>query len=825
MGGAPTRLQLQTGRKPGPPAPATPARAMILFILALLVVNLPSRGAAQQQLVGIVMDRETSAPLTGVYVALEARAGRRVVAALTDESGRFVLTAEVGGTYRLRAERVGLATETTDWFRFEEGAPPRSISMAERAVELEGLSVRGRVRTCRLEPVEATVVQRWWDEVRKALESTALVEAGDLARLRFERFEREWSANLRAVRRERVLPADSTPSRPFLSPDAETLSKRGFVQGQEGDRLFLAPDAAVLFSRTFLEDHCLGIAVEGEEEVDGTESSLGELRLTVEPTRKSPPDIRGVLTVDTLTSELRAFDFKYVNLPPDLPRNRSGGHLTFAQLPSGVWVVSDWWIRLPRIQYQSGEGSRRGAVPVVMSYVDQGGRAVEAGGRPLDLDARLGRATIHGTVYDSLTGGPLARARVSIVGSRLAAWTGLDGRFILADVPAGLHGLTFHHAELTRMGLPSPVYPVEAAAGSEDTVALATPGFATTAMLLCADSAGPPETILTGRVIEALGAEGVPSAEIRARWVEAGASGVERSMRREGRAGSDGRYLLCDLPTGVPIALAVRTDSVTWRDAGAVELPRRQVVVDVLRPGQESRAIVRGTVRAEEGDSLLAGANVWVLAVTGDTVAGALTDSVGAFRVDVPPDVGYRAIAVVPDEYLREASAAFTLDGAESLDVQFELIRDPKVLAMKIEGLVVEIEARKRKVAKRLLMLYGQSPARLGRRWIDRATLDALPSSGESDPGVAIEWQGMPRVSVDQAVKHGKNPILCVRQGPRRCAIVVLNGARINLRSALLIDFRDLEAIAVLSPQDATTFYGTEAGGGAVLLWTRLGGR
>jgi hypothetical protein len=40
-----------------------------------------------------------------------------------------------------------------------------------------------------------------------------------------------------------------------------------------------------------------------------------------------------------------------------------------------------------------------------------------------------------------------------------------------------------------------------------------------------------------------------------------------------------------------------------------------------------------------------------------------------------------------------------------------------------------------------------------------------------------------------------------------------------------MIDHHDLEAIVVLGPTEATTFYGTAGGGGAVLLWTRRGRR
>jgi Carboxypeptidase regulatory-like domain len=788
-----------------------------LLLLTLIVASLPSP-VAGQLLLGAVRDRETSAPLVGVYVVLEAREAEGMqAAALTDESGRFVLSVEVGRTYRLRAERVGLATEVTGWFTFEANSPPHNITMSERAVRLDGMTVSASVRTCRLEPEQATVVQRWWDEVRKALEATTLTEATDAVGLRFERFEREWSPNLGALRRERALPTDSASSRPFLSQDAETLSERGFVQGQEGDRLFLAPDAAVLFSEAFLADHCLGIAEE-EGEVAGAEGpASGELLLAVEPVRRRPPDIRGVLAVDTLSGELRSFDFEYVNLPRDLPRSKAGGHLAFEYLPSGAWIVSEWWIRMPRVGRSAGWVGRLKSI--IVGYLDRGGRVAEIGSEGTAFDRRVGGATLHGTVYDSLTATPLAGARVWIVGSRYSVRTDPNGRFTLANIPAGRSGITFYHPELARTGIPSPVVPVEVRAGSSDTLVLAVPGFTTMASLFCSDSADPPDAILTGTVVREGGTEPASAAEVRANWMETGGGG--RSMRAEAMSGSDGRYFLCGLPSAVPVSLAVRTASGLWREAGSVELPERRIVVKELRPGAAARAIVRGIVRSEGDGAPLEGTNLIVLAVTGDTVASTRADPVGRFEVGVPPGVGYRAVAV-REGYLREASTAFTLDGAETLDIRFELIRD---VAMEIEGLVVEIEARNRRTAKRLLRQYGENETTMGRRWIGVAALDSLPVLGETDPGVVIQSMGIPGVRVDQAQKYGPNPILCVRAKPRQCAIIVLNGVQIDPSAALLLDFRDLEGIAVLRPEDSATFFGTMGGGGAVILWMRGSGR
>jgi hypothetical protein len=186
----------------------------------------------------------------------------------------------------------------------------------------------------------------------------------------------------------------------------------------------------------------------------------------------------------------------------------------------------------------------------------------------------------------------------------------------------------------------------------------------------------------------------------------------------------------------------------------------------------------------------------------------------------VPPGIGYRAVAS-QEGFTREASAVITLEGAQSLDVDFELMRDPGAVAMRIEGIAVEIEARHRRVARQLLRQYGQNETTMGRRWIGVAALDSMNAAVGSDPGVAITHRGMSGVMVDEAAKHGKDPSLCVRLRLGGCALIVLNGSVIDVHDALGIDFHELEGIAVLSPQDGATFYGTVGGNGVVLLWMR----
>jgi hypothetical protein len=806
------------------PLPDAESVMLLLLAVALLALGGPETAHAQQRpITGTVTHRETAAPLPGVFIALESRRSRTPVATtLTDASGRFTLGGIEGRRYRVRAERVGLDSESTEWFTLGEEGRTVRVTLAERAVELEGLAVSTSARTCDLDAGDAEVVQRWWDEVRKALEVASKAGVHGDGTMRIEHFERELAPSLRMVGEERSLGTESIVSAsPFRAQEPVRLAEEGFVQGEEGGRLYLAPDAAVLFSDPFLEHHCLAIAA--EDEAVAVPDRPGELHLSVRPTRPHPTDIRGVLTIDTVAGELRSFDYRYVNLPDELPPSRAGGHLSFSYLPSGSWIVSDWWIRMPRIGLQRQGSLVTEVVQILAGYVEQGGRVVSVGGEPWDPDRGLGRATLRGVVFDSLGQAPLSGARVSVVGTRLSARTGPDGRFVLQDVPAGRRRLAVHHASLNRRHLPSPTRTLTLEDGVADSVRLVTPGFGTLGALLCGGPVDEGTAILTGTILDAPAGAPRASAEVLATWRRFGPGDAGFGSRTlEVRAGTDGRYVACGLPAGVPVALSVRTDTTeAWRSAGTLALEADGIAGQDLWPGEEAPAVIRGRVTSADDAPAGAGARISVVTIRGDTVAAVTADSAGSFEMEVPAAVGYRAVARARDHW-SETSAPFTVDAGEAVTLSVELSAVTGETTFELEELLVEVESAQRALERRRLALFGTSPERLGSRFIGRATLDSLTYAG-GDPGVAIQARGIPGVRVAQEQRTGRDPLLCVMAVRARtpCAIIVLDGVPIDPRTALALDFRDLEGIAVLRPQMAMVRFGEDGRGGAVLLWSR----
>ena len=544
----------------------TPSCTALAFALLL-----PS-SALCQGVTGSVFDAETSAPLAGVLVSLLDEDDTRVRAALSDSLGRFTLRADEVGTYRIRAQRIGMRTTTTDWLELSEpGLRLERIAMRDRAVEIEGLVVNSSVQACKIESGEAVQIQRWWAEARKALEVNALVQDTRLERVRVYRFEREWSADLRSLLSERRTPGSNYTWRPFVSMSAEALAQDGFIQGPAGQRQYFAPDADVLLSDVFLSRHCFSLIRDEQRP-----HSVG---LRFEPTwTREQTDILGVLWVDTVTAELSELEYLYTNLPDDLPGDEAGGRVRFRYQPSGAWVVSEWWIRMPKVgvRRERGPWGTRD-VHVLVGYVDEGGRARGFAATTEDLAGGGASGHVRGIVYDSLHSRPLVRARVVITGTRFSTMTDGNGAFVLDDVPSGMHELTFFHLELSNLGIASPVHEVDVSAGDTLRVSLAVPGFTQIGTSLCRGSMGPLGTILVGRVVDSSG-EPTVNTLVQARWREGAVTdGRAREMQSEVYTGSSGRYIMCGLPVEARVEVRVRSGKL-WVGAFDTVLYPREVV-------------------------------------------------------------------------------------------------------------------------------------------------------------------------------------------------------------------------------------------------------
>lgn len=527
--------------------------AMTTALLWGAVVAWPGSLGAQS-VIGAVRDSATAAPLPGVLVSVLDPEGERVRAVLSDEAGRFAMEIPLG-RYRLRAERIGLRPSTTEPFGVSAFRAHRvDVEMTDRAVEIAGLVVDARVQSCRLDARRATVIQRWWGEIRTALDVSAVLQRQRFADFRLERFEREWDRRVRDViaesRREEV----SLSSRPFVSEEANFLAEGGYVQGEvQGQRSYFAPDADVLLSNVFLRDHCFSL-VEADEE-------RYQLGLRFEPTdERGVTGITGTLWVDTTTAELRHLDFRYEEIE-GIPDNDGGGRVTFEYLPNGAWIVSAWFIRMPKL---SLERIRRGRPRYrVVGYVDVGGE-VEALPPEPSRGPPGAVGSVRGVVFDSIRGVGLPDAEVRVLGTGLHAITDPTGAFTIPEVPVGRHHLTFSHPDLDAWGVYASFAQVRVQDGEIARARLTTPGFRRAALALCLGAGRVADAAMVGHLLgprrEPLA--GVP---VEVAWPRDPEEEDGPEIASPTVTDAEGRFVVCTVPGGATVRVRARIGE-RWMD-------------------------------------------------------------------------------------------------------------------------------------------------------------------------------------------------------------------------------------------------------------------
>jgi hypothetical protein len=526
-------------------APASRIR-LVAFGAALCAAAVSSATPIEGQGVhGTVRLESTGEPLPGVLVSILGVDGQRLRGVLTDDNGRFNIEVPLG-RYQLRAERLGLATRTTEPFDVNTfHLLVEDISVAGRALEIEGLVVDARVQSCRLDPRRAAQIQRWWSDIRTALDVSAALQREQFGRFLVESFEREWDADLKEIlgSNSRIRVSEST--RPFVSLPASDLVRNGFVQGGVGpDRQYFGPDAEVLLSSLFLAQHCFSLVERRERR--------GQLGLRFEPVKgRGVADIEGTLWVDTTTSELTDLEFSYTNI--EGPDRDAGGQVVFDYLANGAWIVSKWYIRRPK----TGVRGRR--LRLVTTGFFEGGGAVT----PLEPPSGGPVGTIRGVVVDSLRGGGLSGAVVTLLGTTLQTVTDEAGRFSLFEVPAGRQLLAFSHREVDAWNIGSQAFDAVVEAGAATEVELFVPGFERVARALCMANGVDARTLVTGHL---LSADRKPIVGHPVRLIFEHVEGntgnrVDLSVR----TGDQGQFAACAIPPGETVTIRVRSGD-EWVD-------------------------------------------------------------------------------------------------------------------------------------------------------------------------------------------------------------------------------------------------------------------
>jgi hypothetical protein len=540
--------------------------------------------ASAQIVRGTVRDG-TGEPVVGALVEL-IRGGRHVTRALSDEAGRYRLMAPQGGRYGMRVLRIGYRTT-----RPVEIEVPASGTLAHDplapmiAVHLDDVQIRAEKR-CVVRPEEGFQAAALWEEARKALYATELVQQTDGYRARMQHYERGYDRRGQRVSFENVWVEEATiRQNPFTAIDANELAEHGYIRvdssGVNSTTTYYAPDAHVLVGEPFIETHCF--RVDDRERADE-----GLIGLQFEPVEdRDRPDVHGTLWLDRRTSELRSLDYRYTELPRGAARDRSGGRLEFRRLPSGAWIVQSWWIRMP-VFITVSRSERDAAVPGgVLTRRETRTRTLSAfrerGAEVISAEAIAERepvAAIGGTVLDHTTAQPLAGARVHALEANRVAFANESGAFRLDSLNDGRHTIVFSHPRADSLGVTLAPHSAVARVDELTVAHLGIPARAVTDAHLCADSLPGGGGTVAGAVLDADTDRPIP--DVRVLLIYQAEAGDEDAATTEARTDASGNFHFCGVPRTGQVSLRAERGG-TAGDRLVLPSPRNRLTIFEVR--------------------------------------------------------------------------------------------------------------------------------------------------------------------------------------------------------------------------------------------------
>lgn len=265
-------------------------------------------------------------------------------------------------------------------------------------------------------------------------------------------------------------------------------------------------------------------------------------------------------------------------------------------------------------------------------------------------------ATLRGVVVDSVRGGELRGATISVEGTPGLAFTDSLGRYQVDRIPPGEYRVALFHQLLDTIGIAVVSHPARFVAGDTVELDLAIPSPRTILAAKCGRGDGQSVAVF-GRVLDAITDQPVEGARVILGWVELMVS-QETGFRHDPKqrvAVSDveGHFELCGLPAGltaeayaevggkrtgyVQLALGSSPMAVTTFLIPPTPPPAANAADQARAAGASS---VRGRVTDERGDPV---ANAHVTIAEGNSAA--VTDSSGRFSLDAQP-AGTQALVV-----------------------------------------------------------------------------------------------------------------------------------------------------------------------------------
>ncbi|MFI5236243.1 MAG: carboxypeptidase-like regulatory domain-containing protein [Gemmatimonadales bacterium] len=281
---------------------------------------------------------------------------------LSGTAGGYTIMLSLPGRYHLRVLRVGYPAWESAVVRLGEselaqvdGKLP-SVPIVVQAVTVAG-------KSCEVRPAEGDAAATLLEEGRKAVTSAdELLREGGY-RFKVRRHTRHLDRSGSLITDDSTGEIESS-TWPISSLPVSELERGGFVQVMDPDMgpTYYGPDAQVLFSDFFLGNHCFFVS-----RTRPVDSGLVALRFQVVQSRKLA-DLEGALWLDPTNLHLSHLDFQYTPLPDWAPKGSASGRLDFIQLPSSIWIVRRWSLRVPQPERTQGTN-----IYSLHGYVEQTG--------------------------------------------------------------------------------------------------------------------------------------------------------------------------------------------------------------------------------------------------------------------------------------------------------------------------------------------------------------------------------------------------------------------------------------------------------------------
>lgn len=648
-------------------------RKLLLTALTVATALVPPGHLNAQTVEGQIQN----APGRLLVVLLDAD-DRVQVRGVTDPGGIFQMPAPGAGRYRVRVDRVGFESTVSEAFEASPGGRVTvSVSTPTTATDLVGLP-SPPVGVCRNPGVAPDRLAAAWAEAEKALRLLQWTEDGGEMLFDALVYSREMEGDGRTVSRAEPAVLREGVRRVTQPADPYDLLERGFIrEAEDGGYQYFGVTPEVLLAEAFLETHCFRIQ-------EGGEALVG---LAFEPLNRrseSRPDVAGVLWLHAISGRLVLLEFGYRNVDPTLVPAGASGQTTFTELPDGSWVIPETWLRMPLVQLyentQTGEETWQ-----LQGLLENRVRLLRAreGSDVWAITPETGG--IEGMVMTA-TGESVSGAAVSLVGTPERTTSDMDGRYRFEDLLEGTYRVAVEHPYFDNLPLGPPVTPVAVAAGRMGSAVMAPPSPEEAAGQLCSATGLQASAIITGQITDSISGEPLVGIPIAIRFPDPRRDGTPYHEART-TTGAGGYYLYCDAPEAQMIRLRPQLPGSGFEND--VEFMARSGVtrrdLRVLFSTEVSAGGMFGLVREQGTGNPIEQAAVRFR----DTGQTSLTNRNGFFSFpDIDPGLYVINISHLSFE---DREVVVRVDGGTAVQLNVDLLTD----AIPIEGITVSVMPRR----------------------------------------------------------------------------------------------------------------------------------